>query len=238
MRKQLFILMAALAILVSCNQVKKDENKQADNVEKIEIDQDLSSYFKTIDLDFDFKVILGQEEGFENSKAYTYFKLVRNSNTIYIDSSLTEYDFGNDLFPIVLPIGDNSFELFFEINNRPNKNYLKRFFVKKNKLVRQDKLPVFEAESKDINNDGIKEYAGFWDYSQIWGEKDKFTVYNPILYYSVTKTGLQLDSILTRERNELIYGQFYGFSFNERNEQPISTIAKFEKELNLITNKL
>ena len=230
--------MAALAILVSCNQVKKDESKQADKGGKIEIDPDLSSNFKTIDLDFDFKVILGQEEDFETFKTYTYFKLVRNSNTIYIDNSLTEYNFGNDLYPIVLPTENDSFELLFEINNRPSKNYLKRFFVKNDKLVKQDKLPVFETKSKDINNDGIKEYAGFWDYSQIWGEDNKFTAYNPILYYSVTRTGLQLDTILTRERNELIYGQFYGFSFNEKREQPISVIAKFEKELNLITNEL
>jgi hypothetical protein len=157
---------------------------------------------------------------------------------VYLDSSLTEYEFDNKLFPIILQTGDNSFELLFEVNYRPSKNYLKRLFVSNDKLVGQDKLPIFEANPIDINNDGIKEYAGSFNYFEIWGENNNLTSYNPILYYSVTPAGLKLDSLLTKERNELIYGQFHGFSFSEKIEPPItiSAIEKFEQELKLITN--
>ncbi len=199
-----------------------------------ETEETISQDLKTIKLDFDFIVSVGQEEDFEKFKTYTYFQLTRNNTTIFIDSSLTEYEFGNNLFPIIIKTGNNSFELLFEINDRPNKNYLKRLFIKDNKLVRQEKLPTFESKPIDINQDGIKEYAGFWDYSQTWGENYSLTAYNPILYYSVTTTGLKLDSTLTRERNEMIYGNFYGFSFNENDEQPISVLEKFEQELKRI----
>lgn len=223
-----------LTVLISCKQTVKEVNNLATNADTTEINESIDKDLKTIKLDFDFVVAVGQEEDFEKFKTYTFFHLTRNNATIYIDSSLTEYEFGNKFFPIVIKTGDNSFELLFEINNRPNKNYLKRLFIKNNKLVGQDKLPTFEAEPIDINKDGIKEYAGFWDYSEVWGENHNLTAYNPILYYSVTPTGLKLDSFLTRERNEMIYGKFYGFSFSENDEQPISVAEKFGQELKLI----
>jgi len=189
---------------------------------------------KTLNLDFGFKVTVGNEDDFDPFKAYLYFKLERNNAVIYEDSSLTEYQFDNKLFPIILQTGDNRFELLFEINDRPNKNYLRRLFVDNDKLTGQDKLPTFEAKPADINNDGIKEYAGYWDYSEVWGENWSVTDYNPILYYSVTKTGLKLDSLLTEQRNTIIYGQFHGFSFSEKIEMPVSVQEKFEQELKII----
>ena len=234
MKKRLLILTTILIVLMSCNQTVKEVNNGATNTESIEINESIKQELKTINLDFDFAVTVGQEEDFDKFKTYTFFQLTRNNTTIFIDSSLTEYEFGNDLFPIIIKTGDNSFELLFEINDRPNKNYLKRLFIKDNELVRQDKLPTFEAKPIDINQDGIKEYAGFWDYSQVWGDNNNLTAYNPILYYSVTPKGLILDSLLTRERNENIYSKFYGFSFSENDEQPISVTEKFEQELKRI----
>lgn len=235
MIKEIIILSSLLTVLVSCNQTtNKQTNNSLTTSLATETEETISQDLKTIKLDFDFIVSVGQEEDFEKFKTYTYFQLTRNNTTIFIDSSLTEYEFGNNLFPIIIKTGNNSFELLFEINDRPNKNYLKRLFIKDNKLVRQDKLPTFESKPIDINQDGIKEYAGFWDYSQTWGENYSLTAYNPILYYSVTTTGLKLDSTLTRERNEMIYGNFYGFSFNENDEQPISVLEKFEQELKRI----
>jgi hypothetical protein len=233
--KQIIILSISLTVLVSCNQTaNKETNESLTTSLTTETEETINQDLKTIELDFDFIVSVGQEEDFEKFKTYTYFQLTRKNTTIFIDSSLTEYEFGNNLFPIIIKTGDNSFELLFEINDRPSKNYLKRLFIKDNKLVRQDKLPTFEGKPIDINQDGIKEYAGFWDYSQVWGDDNNLTAYNPILYYSVTTKGLLLDSLLTRERNEMIYGKFYGFAFSENDEQPISVAEKFRRELKLI----
>jgi hypothetical protein len=234
MKKGFIILTIILTALISCNQTAKKINNEPTSSVTIEINESTDQDLKTIKLDFDFVVSLGQEEDFEKFKTYTLFKLTRNNATIFTDNSLTEYEFGNKLFPIIIKTGDNSFELLFEINNRPNKNYLKRLIVKDNQLVGQDNLPTFESKPIDINNDGIKEYAGFWDYSQVWGDHNELTSYNPILYYSITQTGLRLDSLLTRQRNEMIFGDFHGFSFSEKYEQPISVTEKFEQEIKLI----
>ena len=45
----------------------------------------------------------------------------------------------------------------------------------------------------------------------------------------------KLDSLLTKQRNDIIYGQFYGFSFSEKIEMPISVNDKFEQELVIIS---
>ena len=246
MNKAIFILSILAFIASGCGQrsnkqVNTENNKDSAQtvtygLKPNEISEATTAGFKILNLDFGFKVAIGEEEDFGDFTTYSYFKLERNNSIVYSDSSLTEYQFDNKLFPIILQTGDNSFELLFEINDRPSKNYLKRLFVNNDKLVGQDKLPTFEAKPADINNDGIEEYAGFWDYSETWGENDSLTDYNPILYYSVTKTGLKLDSLLTKQRNEIIYGQFYGYSFSEKIEMPISVNDKFEQELKIIRN--
>ena len=250
MKKIEIILSILLLITTGCGQkaVKQANTSNngkvsqtiIDDMKPTEINQSIPPDFKTLEFDFGFKVTVGDELDFESFKTYTYFKLERNNKLVYLDKLInidgrilcTEYQFGNKLFPIILQTGSNSFELLFEVNNRPNKNYLKRLFVGNDKLVEQDKLPAFEASPIDINNDGIKEYAGFWDHFEVYG--DNLTTYNPILYYSVTANGLKLDSLLTKQRNEIIYGQFYGFSFDEKNAQPISVIEKFGQELKII----
>ena len=251
MNKIIFFLSILTFIVSGCGQRtnKQANTKNDEDVNQIpkptEISETTTSDFKTLEFDFGFKVTVGEEEDFETFKTYTYFKLERNNKIVYLDSLIkkngrifcTEYEFGDKLFPIILQTENNSFELLFEVNDRPNKNYLKRLFISNDKLVGQDKLPTFEAQPIDINNDGIKEYAGFWDYSQNWGENYSLTAYNPILYYSVTETGLKLDSLLTKQRNEIIYGQFYGFSFSEEIEMQKSVVdEKFEQELKIIRN--
>ena len=242
--KEVVIVLSVLALIISSYGQKTKKQPNVANNEEVsqtepltEISQTTASEFKILQLEFGFKVTAVLiEEFFPTFKLYEHFKLERNGNIIFSDS-LLEFEFCDKLFPIVLQTGNNCFELLFEVNNRPFKNYLKRFFITNNKLVGQDKLPTFEAKPLDINNDGIKEYAGFWYSSEVWGENDDITAYNPILYYSVTKNGLKLDSLLTKQRNEMIYGQFYEFSYNENEEQPISIFKKFEQELKLIRNE-
>jgi len=222
-KKTILIITSIFALIVNCCAQDFSETEQI--TEPLELG-----------LDYDFKITLGEEEDFGDFTTYAYFKLERNNTVIYIDSSSTEYQFNSDVFPIILQTGDNSFELLFEINDRPNKNYLKRLFVSNDTLTGQDKLPTFETYPVDINDDGIDEFAGYWDYAQIGSEGTNIvTGYNPILYYSVTGNGLKLDSVLTKQRNEMIYGQFYGFSLDAPS-QPIRVMEKFNQELNFIRN--
>ena len=56
---------------------------------------------KTIKLDHDFEIKVGQKEDFEKFETYTLFILTHKSKQLYLDTSLTEYEFGDKLYPIV-----------------------------------------------------------------------------------------------------------------------------------------
>jgi hypothetical protein len=239
MKTILFLVAIPLYFSIGCNtSLKNDQSKKNDSAT---VDQTAESAknntAKTLHLDYNFKVEAKRGENFGNFTTYTFFKLTQNDNAVFLDSSLTEYEFDDTLYPIVLKTGEDSYQLLFEINDRPNKNYLKRLFVTHEKVVQSDKLPTFLTKPIDIKHNGILEYVGFWDYSEIWGEKDNHTAYNPLLFFSLTKNGLQLDSLLTIEQNKKIYGEFHGYSYDEKIEMPISVNKKFEKEIELIKGK-
>jgi hypothetical protein len=232
MKKLILILTISIIFLSSCKLTSEEENKKTSQTEKSMLDMSLNSNLKTIELEFGFKATFSREGDEYGLNTYSHLELTRNEYVLYVDNS--EYEIENELSCIVLKTGENSYELLFEIDFRPSKNYLKRIFIQDNKVLKHDKLPTFITKAKDLNNDGVKEYVGFWDYSQVWGEIDSLTAYNPLLYFSVTETGLKLDSALTRERNEIIYGQFYGFSFSEEHEQPVSVSEMFGQEMRRI----
>ena len=56
---------------------------------------------KTIKLDNDFEIKVGQKEDFEDFETYTLFILTHKNKQLYIDTSMTEYEFGDKLYPIV-----------------------------------------------------------------------------------------------------------------------------------------
>lgn len=188
---------------------------------------------KILNLDFGFKVLAGEEEDLGTTKTYTFFQLLEDDSIIFTNETLDEYEFKNPHFPMVLKTGPAAFEVIFEINDRPFNNYLRRFFVKDNQLVKQDKLPMFVGKAMDTNHDGIKEYAGYWQDSEVWGPQNSLTAYNPVIIYAVRENGLQIDTALTIERNTGIYGQFQGYFYNEKSEQPVSVIKKFDAVLKL-----
>jgi len=232
-KMRILILIAFCVILTSCNQ-KENITTVKSNIEEIDINKNQN--LETIELGYGFIISAGQEEDFNDFKTYTLLRLTRNKEIIFSDSLNTEYEFRNKLFPLVIKTGVNDFELLLEINNRPNKNYLKRLFIQDNKLIREDKLPAFESKAIDIDNDGLKEYAGYWDYAQTWGENYELTSYNPIIYYTKTNLGFKIDSALTKKRNKKIYGKFYGFEFNDNLELPKEVITDFNKEIELFNN--
>lgn len=242
MRNRIYTLLSFCLIIIACDVKNKLENNVKNttetNIDSLKEITGLpeSKKTKTLQLDFGFKVILGQKENYKTFTTYSLFELSKSDKIIYIDT-LDEYEFGDKTYPITLKAGKNEFELFFEVNDRPNKNYLKRLTIKDEKVIKIDSLPTFLTIATDLDKDGIKEYAGFWDYSEGYGESESRTDYNPILYFKITTTGLKLDSLLTKERNEVIYGQFYGFEFSKKTEMSISVYENFRKELNRIANE-
>ena len=232
-----------LAILISCilsgcsshtdQKTVSSTDKSSDNLQKkLSIDEQVQ---KTIELANGFKIHVGQKEDFENFETYTLFILSRNEKQLYIDTSLTEYEFGDKLYPIVRKLDNETFEILVEVNDRPNKNYLKYFKVHQGKIEGKDKLPTFISHASNLDTDDNLEFAGFWDWGETWGENNSLTAYNPIVYYELRPNGITLDSTLTIDRNTEIYGHFHGFEYNEKVEIKTSETKKRDSEMERIS---
>lgn len=238
------LIFGFVTVLVACNQSDKSVDKK-NETEQIAVNSTLTAnndigadnkIVKSIKLANGFVVNLGKAYDYETYITYSFFNLSNSERVIFTDS-LHEYEFGKKMYPIVLQTERNKYELIFEVNNIPNKNYLLRLFVQNDRLVRTDTLPTFITQAYDLNGDGIDEYAGYWHYSEIWGNNNDSAAYNPILFFRVASNGLVLDSALTIKRNKIIYGDFYGFYYNENHAVAVEKSKLFTKEVELIEKR-
>src|SRR5690606_4385600 len=190
---------------------------------------------KTIKLDYDFEIKVGQKEDFERFETYTLFILTHKNKQLYIDTSLTEYEFGDKLYPIVRQLDKETFEILVEVNDRPSKNYLKYFKVYQDKIVSTEKLPTFISKPSNLDTDDNLEVAGFWDWGETWSDNGSLTAYNPIIYYELRPSEITLDSTLTISKNKEIYGDFHGFNYNEKVVIKTSQNKKRDVEIDRIS---
>ncbi|MDB5122306.1 MAG: hypothetical protein JWP94_435 [Mucilaginibacter sp.] len=188
---------------------------------------------KTIALNSDFSLHLSKGEDFGNFSTYSTLFVFHAGKRVFSDTT-REYEFGDRLYPIINKLNTNSYEILLEVNDRPNKNYLMHIMVSNNKIVKKSKLPTFIARAADLAGNKTLEYAGFWGYSEIWGDHNELTDYNPILYYKVTKDGIKIDTVLTIQKNTAIYGKFRGFEDDTNKPVPVTTAKKFAAEIKRI----
>jgi len=178
----------------------------------------------------DYKISFHKE--WETDYYYQKIIIYKNEEIIFTDKTNQQYLFDNSLFPLINNI-KNGFELFIEIDGRPNKNTLRYFKLQNAKVQVDNELPEFETISKNLDNDSLLELAGFWYYGEEWKDinNNDVTGYNPIVYYELTPNGIRLDSMLTIYKNTEIYEKFYGFDFNENIEVSTNKNVRFKKEL-------
>jgi hypothetical protein len=212
--------------------LKHDTSDSANKIKKLLAGDTVIAFIKDtlVKLPFGFKakIILS------GTQWINIMQLFHNGKKINLgahDSSA--YILDDKLYPIVNKIDTNTFELFFEQDDRPNKNTI-RFFRIENDIVTSIKvLPTFFSKPSDLDGDGILEEAGSIDYSEEFGEKGKlYRTIDPILYYKLTNQGIKLDSAMTIERNTYIYGKFYGFQFDGKTGVDVRLVcnARWEKE--------
>lgn len=182
-----------------------------------------------------FFVKFSEVEDYKTFKVYNRIELIHNGVKVFSDNKL-EYEAIEKIKPV--EINATTFEILLEVNDRPNKNYIKLLRIKDNKIISQSKLPTFIAKPSNLDNDSFLEYAGFWDFGEVWGDKNELTSYNPIIYYKLTKNGIKLDSTLTIKKNTEIYGKFKGFKYDSENPVSAKSTANFEKEINRIKNNV
>lgn len=192
---------------------------------------------KNIKLDYDFEIRVGQKEDYEKFETYTLFILMHKNKQLFTDTSLTEYEFGDKLYPLIRQLDNETFEILVEVNDRPNKNYLKYFKVYQDKIVSTDKLPTFISGPSNLDIDDNLEFAGFWEWGETWGDNRSLTAYNPIIYYELKPDGITLDTTLTIIKNKEIYGDFHGFEYDEKVEIKTTDSKKWEDEIKMINGK-
>ncbi len=237
--KGIFFTILLHLILTACSNINQQKNvsltiSNSDSLPtQTIIDKQIQNKIK---LDSGFEIKVGQKEDFGDFATFTLFILSHNNKQIYIDTSNTEYEFGDTLYPILKTVDKETFEILVEVNNRPNKNYLKYFKVRQDKIVRTEKIPTFISNAANLDSDPNLECAGFWYWSETWGDNGSLTAYNPIIYYEFKASGILIDSSLTIEKNKEIYGQFYGFSYNEKVKIRTNEIEKFSVEIGRIEN--
>ena len=162
--KTRLLILGLITVLTACNQKDKSTQKNTDS-KPTSIDSTLTTdnnvgarikIEKSIKLTNGFTVKVGKGDDYETFITYSFFELTHSDKVIFADT-LREYEFGDKLYPIVLHTGADKYELLFEVNDRPNKNYLLRLFVQNDRVIRKDTLPTFITNAYDLNGDGIKE---------------------------------------------------------------------------------
>jgi len=234
--KKILIFSTLLFVSFSCHEKKSNSISKlqpviSDNIKKVSEKQ--IKIDTTITLDFNFKIEAGKVQDFETFKTYSWLKLTQNKNTIKTFSDSLEFEL-NDQLQILKLSGPNNFQIIFEINDRPNKNYLLIITIYNEQIVIEQKVPKFIAPPKNLDKDSNLEVAGYWNYTQTFGVKNSKTFYNPIIFYEFTDKGILIDSALTKKINTKIYGDFKGYEITDTIVIPASVLKIRSKEINKI----
>lgn len=172
----------------------------------------------------------------EDIPTFNHLEIFQNGKLLFKDTTHTEYTVEDTLYPKLYDF-KNHLELLIEIDNRPGRNLIYKFFLENQKLVRLDTMPTFLTSQKNLDCDDKKEVAGFWNYFQVGKDSIEYTWYTPIVFYEICEKGIQLDSLTTIRVNEEIYGKFYGFKTKLNIRVPYKEDGKFSKELERILNE-
>jgi hypothetical protein len=241
MKHESAVLIFSIALILAACSNNKSQNivttpeKIVDSLQaKSTMEQEIQ---KTIKLDYGFEINVGREEDFDKFQVYSLFILKHTNKPIYMDTSMTEYEFGDKLYPIIRPIGKETFEILVEVNDRPNINHLTCIKVRQDKIIGIDKLPTFIASAANLDSDDYLEFAGSWGNGETWGKNYSLTTYNPIIYYELRPEGITLDSTLTNMKDKEIYGDFLDSNNSENVEINLRVTQKREAEIDRISEK-
>lgn len=158
----------------------------------------------------------GQHSDDYDGKSFNSISVFFNNKLIFKDS-LNEYwlnGYGSTQYPKLLMCTEGSCQLLIEVDERPNQNELVRITISKEGKLIQDRVPIFNWNPLDIDNDGKLEVDGILTNGETIANGDT-AFYNPTLVYELTNNCLSLDSSATIEKNKKIWGQFMGYHYND-----------------------
>ena len=200
MRRLLFILAVTI---VSCGTPKQKLNN-------------LTSGADTAIAFSDRIILCGQHSDEFGGTSFKPITILFDNKIIFRDS-LNDYwliGYSSKQYPKSLKCADGNCQLLIEMDERPNQNELARLTVSNNGQLHQDRLPIFNWNPADIDKDGILEVSGILTNGETIANGDS-AFYNPTLVYELTDNCLSLDSLATIGKNKKIWGQFYGYQYND-----------------------
>lgn len=171
---------------------------------------------------------------------FASLRVLHGNRVVFCDSSdSASYELRDGAYPILLKFPDSLFEIAVLLSSPPAADQARLLSIRNDKLVRSKIIPKFFGPPKDLAGNGTREYAGILDLAEEWGrgpnDTTVVTAYNPILYYKLTRNGLVLDSALTRLKNRVIYGRFYGYYLSYKHAVPVSECdPKLDREIDRI----
>lgn len=200
MRQLLFLLTITIA---SCGTSKQNSNG-------LTLDADTVVVFS------DHIKLTGQHSEDFGGTCFNPISVFFDNKLIFTDS-LNEYwltGYESSQYPKLLKCANGCCQLLIEVDERPNQNELIRLTISKEGKFVQDRLPVFNWNPTDIDNDGKLELSGILTNGETIANGDT-AFYNPTIVYELTNNCLTLDSLATIEKNKKIWGQFYGYQYND-----------------------
>lgn len=182
-------------------------------------------------LEYGFELI-GAVDTTEVLSVYEQLLVKHNNIPLFFDTA-TYFFFENPNYPMLLKTGTNSFELLLETDGRPQVNGLLHLQIRNDTVIRADRLPIFITKAVNLDTDPALEYAGSIGYPEA---SETYLPYSPIVYYELHPDGIRIDSVLTQQRNAIIYGKFHGFEYREDLHQPLNRMAFYNGEIERIKN--
>jgi hypothetical protein len=155
-------------------------------------------------------LLTGNRSGEFGGNTFNPVALYLDNKLIFADST-REYLF-NNIYPKLLQGIDGSFQVLFEADNRPDLQTLKKITISADGSVSIADIPYFAWDTLDLDRDGKPEFSGYLTGIQSFNDT---AAYNPLLVYELTGNGIFLDTIATIKKNKSIWGNFYGFKFDE-----------------------
>ncbi|NUQ82756.1 MAG: hypothetical protein HUU10_14185 [Bacteroidetes bacterium] len=146
----------------------------------------------------------------DSLKTFSFIKVRYDDQVVYADSTNREYFFDGPAWPGVIPVTNSRDLAIIPVFDAPDMNNLLVLTISVGKLEQEMLIPMQSGLPADCDGDGKMEFSGIMTVAEGYGTGDS-CYYNPTLYYEITETGLELDSVLTISGNKKKWGRFNGF---------------------------
>jgi hypothetical protein len=160
--------------------------------------------------------LIGQRSKEFGGSSFNPIEVFFNDKRIFIDTS-NEYwlsGFESNQYPKLLECSNGETQLLLEVDERPNINELQQITISNDSKIKLHRLPIFKWDPEDIDNDRKMELRGVLTSGETIADGDT-AFYNPVLVYELLNNCLVLDSTATEGINKRIWGNFYGYYYND-----------------------